>query len=81
MPVTTTGIFYLKDSILLAQNPTSTQDEWVNITGNIKTLPYSIFGQTYDPMHRYPTPTPQRPGHGPELDRGQLELRHPQQSQ
>ena len=47
--VTTTGIFYLKDSILLAQNPTNVQYEWQNITGDIKTLAYTIFGQSYNP--------------------------------
>ena len=47
--VTTTGVFYIEDSILLANNPTNTADEWVNITGNIHNLAYSILGQTYDP--------------------------------
>ena len=32
-----------------ASNPTNTALEWVNITGNIHNLQYSIFGQTYDP--------------------------------
>ncbi len=44
--VTTSGIFYIADSIPSATNPTPT---WVNITGNIFTLPYTIFGQTYNP--------------------------------
>ena len=44
--VTTTGIFYIADSIPSAANPTPT---WVNITGNIFALPYTILGQTYDP--------------------------------
>jgi subtilisin-like proprotein convertase family protein len=47
--VTTTGIFYLPDSVLLGQNPTTLADEWVNITGGIKDLAYSIFGQSYNP--------------------------------
>ena len=47
--VTTTGVFYLQNSILLAQNPTNTQYEWVNITGNLKALAYSLFGQGYNP--------------------------------
>ena len=34
--VTTTGVFYLPNSILLAENPTVTQYEWQNITGNLK---------------------------------------------
>jgi len=44
--VTTTGVFYMANSIPSANNPTPT---WVNITGNIHKLAYSIFGQNYDP--------------------------------
>ena len=47
--VTAGGVFYLKDSVLLGNNPTNTKFQWVNITGNIHNLPYSIFGQNYDP--------------------------------
>jgi subtilisin-like proprotein convertase family protein len=47
--VTTTGVFYLKDSVLLSQNPTVAADGWVNITGGLKALAYSIFGQAYSP--------------------------------
>ena len=42
-------MFYLPDSILLGNNPTNTAYEWVNITGNLKTLAYTIFGQAYNP--------------------------------
>ena len=72
--VTTDGVYYLADSILSATNPTPT---WVNITGNLKTLAYSIFGQSYNPATD-PNATAVRPGHGLQLDRGQLELHHPQ---
>ncbi len=44
--VTTTGVFYIANSIPSATNPTPT---WVNITGNIHELAYSIFGQSYNP--------------------------------
>ena len=44
--VTTDGVYYMADSIPSASNPTPT---WVNITGNLKTLVYSIFGQSYNP--------------------------------
>ena len=47
--VTSTGVFYIKDSVLLGNNPTNTADQWVNITGNIHNLAYTLFGQTYDP--------------------------------
>jgi subtilisin-like proprotein convertase family protein len=47
--VTSGGVFYLKDSVLLGNNPTNTAYQWVNITGNIHNLAYSIFGQAYDP--------------------------------
>ena len=49
--VTTTGVFYLPNSILLAENPTSTQYEWQNITGNLKATAYSLFGQVYNPAN------------------------------
>ncbi len=49
--VTTTGVFYIANSIESSTNPTPT---WVNITGDladsIKNQTYSIFGQTYDPL-------------------------------
>jgi subtilisin-like proprotein convertase family protein len=44
--VTDEGVYYLADSIVSATNPTPT---WVNITGDLKTLAYTIFGQSYDP--------------------------------
>ena len=47
--VTSTGVFYIADSVLLGNNPTNTAYEWVNITSNIHNLAYSIFGQPYDP--------------------------------
>ena len=47
--VTTSGIFYIKDSVLLGNNPTNAAFEWVNITSNIHNLPYTIFGQSYSP--------------------------------
>ena len=47
--VTTTGVFYIADSVLLGENPTNTAYEWVNITNNLHNLAYSILGQTYDP--------------------------------
>ena len=52
--VTAGGVFYIKDSIALANNPTNTADEWINITGiganNLHNLPFTIFGQTYNPL-------------------------------
>ena len=47
--VTSTGVFYIQDSVLLGNNPTNTAYEWVNITGNIHNLAYTLFGQTYNP--------------------------------
>ena len=44
--VTQKGVYVIADSIPSATNPTPT---WVNITGNIFNLPYTIFGQNYDP--------------------------------
>ena len=44
--VTDEGVYYLANSIVSATNPTPT---WVNITGNLKTLAYMIFGQSYNP--------------------------------
>ena len=44
--VTTTGVFFMANSIPSATNPTPT---WVNITGNIHNLAYTIFGQAYNP--------------------------------
>ena len=44
--VTQSGVYYLANSITSAGNATPT---WVNITGGLKTLAYSIFGQSYDP--------------------------------
>ncbi len=55
--VTNTGVFYLQDSILLANNPTNAAFEWVNITGNLKSLAYSIFGQAYNPATDPASPT------------------------
>ena len=39
----------IADSILLGEQPRQHRYEWVNITGNLKTLAYTIFGQTYNP--------------------------------
>ena len=72
--VTNDGIYYLADSIVSTANPTPT---WVNITGGIKTLAYAIYGQSYDPATD-PNATAVRPGLVLQLDRGQLELHHPQ---
>ena len=44
--ITTTGVFFLANSI---PSPSSLTPTWVNITGNLKTLAYSIFGQSYNP--------------------------------
>ena len=41
--VTTDGVYYMANSAS-AHTPT-----WVNITGGLKTLAYSIFGQSYNP--------------------------------
>ncbi|WP_168189494.1 Ig-like domain-containing protein [Paludisphaera borealis] len=46
--ITTTGVFFLKDSVLLSQNPTNQAYAWVNITGNLRNLTYTIFGQSYN---------------------------------
>jgi hypothetical protein len=46
--VTTTGVFFLRDSVLLSQNPTNAAYAWVNVTGNIRSIAYTIFGQAYD---------------------------------
>ncbi len=72
--VTDEGVYYIADSIPSASNPTPT---WVNITGNLKTLVYSIFGQSYNPATD-PNSQAVRPGGHPVLDRGRLALRHPQ---
>jgi subtilisin-like proprotein convertase family protein len=45
--VTDEGVYYLANSIVSAANPTPT---WVNITGNLKSLAYTIFGQSYNPQ-------------------------------
>ena len=44
--VTQKGVYFIANSIPSATNPTPT---WVNITGNIFKLPYTLFGQNYDP--------------------------------
>ena len=44
--MTQKGVYVIADSIPSATNPTPT---WVNITGNIFNLPYTIFGQNYNP--------------------------------
>ncbi len=44
--VTQKGVYFLANSIPSATNATPT---WINITGNIHNLAYSIFGQAYDP--------------------------------
>ena len=40
------GVYYIANSVPSATNPTPT---WVNITGNIHQIAYSIFGQSYNP--------------------------------
>jgi hypothetical protein len=47
--VTADGVYYLQDSVQLGNNPTNTQFQWVNITGDLKAQAYSIFGQAYNP--------------------------------
>lgn len=47
--VTATGVFFLKDSVALSLDPDNATKGWVNVTGNLRELPYTIFGQTYDP--------------------------------
>jgi subtilisin-like proprotein convertase family protein len=44
--VTDNGVYFIADSIPSTGNPTPT---WINLTGNIHNLPYTIFGQNYDP--------------------------------
>jgi subtilisin-like proprotein convertase family protein len=44
--VTDNGVYFIANSIPSASNPTPT---WINITGTLKTLVYSIFGQSYNP--------------------------------
>ena len=44
--VTQRGVYVIADSIVSATNPTPT---WVNITGNIHSLAYTIYGQSYNP--------------------------------
>ena len=44
--VTKKGVYVIADSVPSATNPTPT---WVNITSNIFKLPYTFFGQNYDP--------------------------------
>ena len=44
--VTQKGVYVIANSVPSAANATPT---WVNITGNIFNLPYTIFGQNYDP--------------------------------
>ena len=34
--VTTTGVFFIRDSVLLSQNPTNPAYAWVNVTGNVR---------------------------------------------
>jgi len=47
--VTTTGVFFINDSIALGQDPTNAAKGWINVTGDLRDLSYAIFGQTYDP--------------------------------
>jgi subtilisin-like proprotein convertase family protein len=44
--VTKQGVYVIANSIVSASNPTP---KWINITGDIKNLPYQFYGQTYDP--------------------------------
>ena len=64
---------------LVVNNPTNTHS-WVNITGNIHNIPYTIFGQSYDPTTD-PNGTKLNQAQGALLDRGRLALRHPRRSQ
>ncbi len=45
--VTTTGVFFIRDSVALAQNPTNAAAAWIKVTGNLQNLSYTIFGQPY----------------------------------
>ena len=74
--VTTTGVFFIANSIPSASNPTPT---WVNITGNLHNLAYTIFGQTYNPTTD-PNSTKLQPGGHSDLDRGRLAVHDPQRS-
>ena len=47
--VTSTGVFYINDSVALGNDPTNTDLQWVNITRNLHDIPYTILGQAYDP--------------------------------
>jgi subtilisin-like proprotein convertase family protein len=44
--VTQKGVYFIANSIVSASNPTPT---WINITGDIKNLPYDFYGQSYNP--------------------------------
>jgi large repetitive protein len=46
--VTTTGVFFLKDSVLLSQNPNNPAYAWINVTNNLRSLSYTIFGESYN---------------------------------
>ena len=45
--VTTTGVFFIQDSVALSQDPTNAAKGWVKVTGNLQNLTYTIFGQPY----------------------------------
>ena len=75
MPSPATGVFYHPRLDPLGEQPANTAT-WVNITGNLKTLTYSIFGQNYNPATD-PDSIDLQPGGLAVLDRGRLALRHP----
>ena len=76
--VTTTGVFYIADSIPSANNPTTPTVGQHH--RQYQDLAYSIFGQSYNPTTD-PNATKLQPGGLPVLDRGRLALRHPQRCQ
>ena len=77
--VTSAGVFYIKDSVLLANNPTNTQFQWINITGNIHNLPYYHLRPELQPDDR-PERDQAEPGPArAHVDRGRLAVLDPQQ--
>ena len=63
----------MANSIPSATNPTPT---WVNITGNIHNLPYTIFGQSYNPTTD-PNAIKLNQASPSQLDRCRLAIHHP----
>ena len=74
--VTQKGVYVIADSVPSASNPTPT---WVNITGNIFNLPYTIFGQNYDPTTD-PNAVKYNLVQLADFHRGRLGIHDPQQS-